>query len=190
MLESIEQRLSGLVGQILVEVVVDLDHGGVCASTQALDFGHGEKAVLGGLAMVDAEGVLARLHDGVAVAEHAGSLDLVSWCLRTRADSPYRRADLDVVLAHGVPVVHGVEGGDLVHSHRGHLQYPRNLVHDADAGKSVLSLSEVKKRHDGGLLVVGGVPRDNLLDELLVLCAELEGNRRVVLRAVAVLRAA
>lgn len=102
----------------------------------------------------------------------------------------YRCADLNVVLAHGGPVVHGVEGRDLVYTHGRHLQYPRNLVHDANACESMLSLSEIEERHNGGLLVVGGVSRDNLLDELLILGTEFEGNRRVVLRAIAVLRAA
>lgn len=102
----------------------------------------------------------------------------------------YRCADLDVVLAHRAPVIHGVEGRNLVHTHGRHLQYPRNLVHDADAAESVLALAEIEERHDGGLLVVGGVSRDNLLDELLILLSELEGDRRVVLGRVAVLQGA
>lgn len=92
-------------------------------------------------------------------------------------------------LAHRGSVVHGVEGRDLVHTHRGHLQYARNLVHDADAGESVLSLSKIEEWHDGGLLVLRGVPGDDLLDELLILGGELEGNRGVVLRRVTVLAA-
>jgi hypothetical protein len=94
-----------------------------------------------------------------------------------------------VELARGIAVVHGVEGRDLVHTHWRHFQYPRNLVHDADACEAVLALAEVEERHDGGLLVLGRVPRDNLLDELLVLGGELEGNFRIVLRCVAVLEA-
>ena len=92
-------------------------------------------------------------------------------------------------LARRIPVVHGVEGGDLVDTHWGHFQYPRNLIHDADAGEAVLALAEVEERHDGGLLVLGRVPRDNLLDELLVLRRELEGNVRIVLGRIAVLQA-
>ena len=99
----------------------------------------------------------------------------------------YRCADLDVVLAHRGPVVHCVEGGDLVDTHWWHLQYPRNLVHDADAAEAVLALAEVEQRHDGGLLVVGGVPRDDFLDELLILRRKFERDRRVVLGRVAVL---
>ena len=103
--------------------------------------------------------------------------------------STHSCADLDVELAHGVPVVHGVEGRNLVYTHWWHLQYPRNLVHDADAAESVLALSEVEERHDGGLLVLGGVSGDNLLDEFLILWCKFEGNFEVVLRRVAVLQA-
>lgn len=91
-------------------------------------------------------------------------------------------------LAHGVAVVHGVESGDLVDSHGRHLQDARNLVHDTDAGETVLSLAEVEKRHDGGLLVLAGVAGKDFLDELLILGVELEGNVEIVVGSVAVLR--
>jgi hypothetical protein len=94
-----------------------------------------------------------------------------------------------VEFACRIPVVHGVERSNLVYTHGRHLQDPCNLVHDADAGESVLALTEVEKRHDGGLLVLGRVPRDNLLDELLVLGGELEGDIRIVFRCIAVLPA-
>jgi hypothetical protein len=101
--------------------------------------------------------------------------------------STYRCADLHVELARGIPVVHGVKGGDLVDTHGRHLQYPRYLIHDADAREAMLALSEVEERHHGGLLVLRRVPRDNLLDELLVLRRELEGDFGIVLRRIAVL---
>lgn len=100
----------------------------------------------------------------------------------------YSCADLDVVLAHGVPVVHCVESGNFVYTHGRHLEYPRNLVHDADAAESVLALAEVEKRHNGCLLVLRGVPRDDFLDELLILRRKFEGNLGVVLGRVAVLQ--
>lgn len=89
-------------------------------------------------------------------------------------------------LAHGGPVVHGVERSHLIHAHGGHLQDPGNLVHDANAGEAVLSLAEIEERHDGGLLVLGRVPLEDLGDDLLILLAELEGNVRVVVGGVAV----
>lgn len=102
--------------------------------------------------------------------------------------STYRCAALDVELAHRVAVVHGVESSDLVDSHRRHLQESRNLVHDTDAGETVLPLAEVEQRHDGGLLVLAGVAGQDFLDELLILGVELEGDVEVVLGCVAVLR--
>jgi hypothetical protein len=92
-----------------------------------------------------------------------------------------------VEFTRGAPVVHGVEGSDLVHTHWWHLQYPRNLVHDADACESVLALTKIEEWHDGGLLVLGRIPGDDLLDELQVLGGELEGDVGIVLRCVAVL---
>lgn len=53
----------------------------------------------------------------------------------------------------------------------------------------MLSLSEVEKRHDSGLLVLRGVPGDDLLDELLILGRELEGDVQIILRSVAMLKA-
>ena len=91
-------------------------------------------------------------------------------------------------LAHGVAVVHGIERRHFVDTHWWHLEYPRNLVHDADAAESVLALSEVEERHDGGLLVLGGVTGDDFLDELLILRREFEGNLGIVLGRVAVLQ--
>ena len=103
-------------------------------------------------------------------------------------ESTHSCADLDVELAHWVPVVHGVESRNFVHTHWRHFQYPRNLIHHADAAESVLALSQVEERHYGGLLVLRGVSGDNLLDEFLILWRELEGNFEVILGRVAVLQ--
>ena len=92
-----------------------------------------------------------------------------------------------MVFADRVPVVHGVEGRNLVYTHWWHLQYPRHLVHDTDAAEAVLALSEVEERHDGGLLVLRGVPGDDLLDEFLILGCEFEGDFEVVFGGVAML---
>lgn len=89
--------------------------------------------------------------------------------------------------AHGIPVVHGVESGHLIYTHGGHLEQSRHLVHDTDAGEAMLSLAEVKKRHDGGLFVLRRVSRKHLLDELFIDLVELEGDIGVVLWSVSVL---
>jgi hypothetical protein len=94
-----------------------------------------------------------------------------------------------VEFACRISIIHGVECSDLVDTHGWHLQYPRNLVHDTDAGESMLALAKVEKRHYGGLLVLRRVPGDDLLNELLVLGGELEGDFGIVLRRVAVLQA-
>ena len=99
----------------------------------------------------------------------------------------YRRAQLQVEAAHGRPVVHGVEGGDLVHAHGRHLEELRDGVHDADAGEAVLALAKVEQRHHGRLLVLRRVALEDLGDELLVDGVELERDGRVVVGGVAVL---
>jgi hypothetical protein len=104
-------------------------------------------------------------------------------------NSTYRCADLHEVLAHGFPVVHRVEGCDFVDTHRGHLQDPGNLVHDADAGETVLTLAKIQKRHDGGLLVLWGVTLEDLIDESKVLRVKFKRDRGVVVRLVSMLEA-
>lgn len=76
-LEGLEEVDHGLGGEILVVVVVDLDHGGVDASPQALDLDEGEEAVGGGLALLNTEVVADSLDDGVgaAASELAGCLE-------------------------------------------------------------------------------------------------------------------
>lgn len=64
-LEGLEELDDGLGGEVLVVVVVDLDHGGVDAGAEALDFEDGEEAVSCGLALLDAEVVLDGLDDDV-----------------------------------------------------------------------------------------------------------------------------
>lgn len=67
-LERGQEGLDGLGGQILVVVVVNLDHGGVDASAEALDLDVGEEAVLGGVAGGDAEVLVDGLDNGVTAA--------------------------------------------------------------------------------------------------------------------------
>jgi hypothetical protein len=106
---------------------------------------------------------------------------------RHRGGLAYGSADLDKVLADGLAVVHGVEGCDFVNAHGGHLQHAGDLVHDADAGETVLALTKVQQGHDGGLLVLGRVTLEDLIDDLEVLLGELEREGRVVVRLIAVL---
>lgn len=76
LLERREQGLDGLGSQILVVLVVDLNHGRIDAGAEALDLDKCEEAVLGGLALLDAQVLLDRLDYGVtaAASELAGGL--------------------------------------------------------------------------------------------------------------------
>jgi hypothetical protein len=94
---------------------------------------------------------------------------------------------LHVKLAHGRAVVHGVEGGDLVDAHGGHLEEAGDFVHDADRGEAVLALAEVEEGHDGGFFVLRRVALEDLGDDGLVGGGELEGHVGVVVGGVAVL---
>ena len=105
------------------------------------------------------------------------------------SDNTYSRAGLDEELANRCPVVHGVEGGDLVDTLGRHFETAGDLVHDADAGEAVLALTEIEKGHNGGLLVLGRVALEDLGNDGLVLLVELEGDVRVVVVGVAVLGA-
>lgn len=84
-------------------------------------------------------------------------------------------------------IVHSIERGNLIDSHWRHLQYPRNLVHDTQARKSMLPLTQIQNWHNSGFLVLWGVSLEDLVDELVVLLRELEGDIRIVFRRVSVL---
>lgn len=99
----------------------------------------------------------------------------------------YRGAELHEVLANWLAVVHGVEGRNLVNAHWGHLEHASDLIHDADAGETVLALTEVEQRHDSSLLVLGRVALEDLIGECEVLLGKLEREGRVVVGLVAVL---
>jgi len=100
----------------------------------------------------------------------------------------YGCAALDVESSDWVTVVHCVECCDFVDTHWWHLEQSRDLVHDADAGETVLSLAEIEEWHDGGLFVLRWVSGEDLLDELLILGVEFERDVEVVFWVVTVLR--
>lgn len=104
-----------------------------------------------------------------------------------RVSGTYGCADLQEVLADGITVVHGVESGNLVDTHGGHLEHAGDLIHDADTGVAMLTLAEVEEGHDGTLLVLGRVALEDLIGKLEVLVGKLEGEGGVVGRLVAVL---
>lgn len=92
-----------------------------------------------------------------------------------------------MVFANWSSVIHSVEGSNLINTHWRHLQHSSNLVHNADARKSMLPLSNIKQWHYSRLLVLWWVSGKNLLDEFLILRSELEGYRRIILGGISVL---
>lgn len=75
-LEGCQNGLDGLGGQVFVIVIVDLDHWGVDASSQALDFDECKETVFGGVAGGDSKVLSDSLDDRgtTAATELAGSL--------------------------------------------------------------------------------------------------------------------
>jgi len=146
------------------KVVVDLNHGGVHASSQALNLRNREQAILSGLPNINLELVLNGVHDSRGVTQHAGR----------------GGAHLEEVLAHLLPVEHRVEGGDLVHPHRVHLQHLSHMVHGGDGQPAFLALGQVKGRHHGCLLVLCGVLLNDRSKARLVLRIEFPLGGRVV----------
>lgn len=67
-LQSVEKLDGGFGSKVLVVFVVDLDHGGVDAGTEALDLDEGKQAVGGGLALLNAEVLGDGLDDGIRAA--------------------------------------------------------------------------------------------------------------------------
>lgn len=57
-----------------------------------------------------------------------------------------RSADSSVV-----PVEHCVKGGDLVDAHARHFQVVGDIVHSRDGQPTILALSEIQKRNQGGI---------------------------------------
>lgn len=200
-MQGFEQLDGGFGGEVFVVVIVNLHHGRVDACAKAFHFREGEEFVGRGLPGVDAKVVGDGLHDGIGTAatELARSLmkkrEHTSACAtKTTKDYPrlseqgiYRRTSLQMKSSHRVTVVHGVERGDLVDTHWGHLQQPRDLIHDTYTREAVLALAQVEKRHHGGFLVLRRVALEDFGDELLVDGIELKGNFRVILWCISVL---
>lgn len=74
-------ELSGSLGcEVFVVVVVDLDHGGVDAGSEAFNLDEGEEPVRGGLALLDAQFLLDCLDDDIGAAASKLTRRLISLC--------------------------------------------------------------------------------------------------------------
>ena len=82
----------------------------------------------------------------------------MDWFTYAAKETGCGSTDLQVILSDLRPVEHRVEGGDLVHLHRRHLQHLRCLVHGTQRQKVVvLLLSDEQDWNDSRRLVVVGV---------------------------------
>ena len=111
---AICQRIEDLHGLIVIKIfviiVVDLHHRRGGAIAHALHLGQREHAVGGRLALHHAL-VLASGHDVVRTAQHAGR----------------GAADLHVVAADRLQIVHGVKGRDLIGADVRHIELRRDI---------------------------------------------------------------
>ena len=87
----------------------------------------------------------------------------------------YRGAGLHMEPPDWIPIIHRVEGCDLVDSHRWHLENPRDFIHDTDACKAMLPLAKVEEGHHGCLFILGRVAFQDFLNEFLVDFVEGKG---------------
>lgn len=84
--------------------------------------------------------------------------------------------------------VHGIEGGNLIHSHRRHVQHLGHVVHYRDGGKAQLTLAQVQQWHASTFFVLRWVFGDDLVGSLQVLGSELKGELLAVFLGVSVHR--
>lgn len=108
--------------------------------------------------------------------------------LKPRGRLTYRSARLYVIASNRLPVIHCVECGDFVDTHRRHLEHARNFIHDGNGRPAKLPLAQVKERHHGGFLVLRRIAREDFFDESEIRVIEFERNTGVVVRGVAVLK--
>jgi hypothetical protein len=107
-------------------------------------------------------------HVGAAAAELARCLIFqleLQLHSTQHVEQAYRSANLHEEFPYGVPIVHGVECGNLVDAHGWDLEDIRYFIHDTDARVSMLPLAEIEQGHDGRLLVLRGVSLEDLIDE-------------------------
>src|SRR6218665_21538 len=118
--------------------VVDQQHRRIGAGPQAFAGLQREQAVVRGAAAGQRQFSLQMLQGLSTTAQLAGQVG----------------ADVDLVLAHRLPVVHVVEGRDLVHRDRGHAQVVGHQRLAVGADMALLLLHDGQAGHDRRLLLV------------------------------------
>ena len=160
----IQNKLHVLGRQILIVVIIDLNHRGIHTGSKTLHLHETEETVLCRFTDFYAKFVTNGVQDPSAVTQHAGS----------------GGADLDVVATHRAPVEHGVEGGHFVDAHPRHAEELGDAVHGGYGQPAVLPLGQVQDWDDGRRLVGLRVVGDDGLDSFQVLRRELERNVWIV----------
>src|SRR5918993_1661347 len=162
--ERVEDCAHALLGEVLVIIVVDLDHWRIRAGAEALDLGQREQAVFGRVSLPES----AQL----ASAQHV---------IRSAQHARRRSAHLYMEAADRRQVEHGVEGRDLEHVDRRHIEFASDELHDRKRQPSLrvrlrtnLPLGEVEERYGRRPLPPFRVTCDDLLRALCVLCRPLE----------------
>lgn len=142
--QVVHQALRALHGLVVEELPVDHHDRREVTGRVALDVLQGDLAVVGGLAVADAQVLLELFEDRVA-AHH-----------RTQRVG----ADTHLVVTAGAAPVHGVEGGDRGDLGRGQFQHVRAELHPGARDVPLLRLHEMQQRQERGPGV--GIAGDDL----------------------------
>ena len=151
--QRIEHGVEAFGGQILVIVVVDLDHRRRGAIAHAFHFGEGPEAVFRDMAFLHPP-LLAGFEQSVRPAQHAGR----------------RSADLDVEFTHRLHIVHEVKRRDFEHADHRHVEIVGDIFDHRQRQPTLgigffadLPLGEVEKRHHCRFLSTLGIARNRLV---------------------------
>lgn len=139
--QIVDHGLRARRGLVVEELPVDHHDRREVAGRVALDVLQGDLAVVGGLAVADAQVFLELREDRVAAHHRAEGVG----------------ADTHLVVARGLAPVHGVEGGHRGDLGRGQLQHVRAEPHPGARDVPLLRLHEMQQRQErrAGVRVAG-----------------------------------
>ena len=132
--QVVDEALGARRGLVVEELPVDHHDRREVAGRVALDVLQGDLAVVGGLAVADAQVLLELLEDRVAAHHRAQGVG----------------ADAHLVVTARPAPVHGVEGGDRGDLGRGQVQHVRAEPHPGARDMALLRLHEMQQRQERG----------------------------------------